>query len=326
MSVPSLRGLFVVSSFMLSIFLPAAGHATSVVNPGYDLFTTRTGTEFDFAGFAGLGLLELEGRHLGSFDFGGGPELLPNTDTIVRRLQQATASSPTIDIEIVALQLQSVDPVDIGNGPEFILIDLETPISGQMTINGLGTEGDPHGTFDSSLDFVIAVSGTVSGFLGPIPTSLSSSGTPWRHPPAPGDPIIGGVNHLLNGVNELTDFWLRPSDGIFGGGFGINFVAEAHPGVGVHIAGPKFAAGSTGQCFFGPGIPAGGAGFFPDVKTPPMLTSDSISVPSRRLRCLSLRCRRAFPRPRWSRRARTRSGSRRLPRWLPASPGSPARR
>jgi hypothetical protein len=47
----------------------------------------------------------------------------------------------------------------------------------------------------------------------------------------------------------------------------------------VHVAGPKVAAGSVGQCFFGPGIPAGGAGFFPDVKTPPMLTSDSIAVP-----------------------------------------------
>ena len=39
------------------------------------------------------------------------------------------------------------------------------------------------------------------------------------------------------------------------------------------------AAGSVGVCPGGPGIPAGGAGVFPDVKTPPMLTSDSISVP-----------------------------------------------
>jgi hypothetical protein len=269
MSGTSLRGLFVVSSFALAILLPGTSQAASVVNPGYDLFTTRDGTHFDFGGFAGLGLLELEGRGLGSFNFGSGPQLLPNTDTIVQRLQQATAAAPTIDIEIIELSLQSVAPVDIGNGPEFILIDLDTHISGQMTINGLGTEGDPHGTFDSTLDFVIAVSGSISGFLGPIPTSLSSSGTPWRHPPAPGDPVIDGVNHLLNGLDEQTDFWLVP-------GFPVN---EAHPGVGVHIAGPKVPAGSVGQCFFGPGIPAGGAGFFPDVKTPPMLTSDSISVP-----------------------------------------------
>jgi hypothetical protein len=269
MSAASLRGLFVVSSFALAILLAGASHATNVVEPGFDLFTTRTGTNFDFGGFAGLGFLELEGRPLGSFDFGSGPVLLPKTDTIVRRLQQATVASPTIDIEIIALQLRSVDPVDIGNGPEHILIDLDSPISGQMTINGLGTEGDPHGTFDSSLDFVFVVSGTISGFLGPIPTSLSSSGTPWRHPPAPGEPVIAGVNFRLNGVNQLTDFWLLP-------GF---FVNEVHPGVGVHVAGPKVAAGSTGQCFFGPGIPVGGAGFFPDVKTPPMLTSDSIAVP-----------------------------------------------
>ena len=279
MSIASQRGLFVVSLFVLSILFAGASHASNIVQPGFDLFTTRQGTEFDFGGFAGLGLVELEGRPLGSFDFGSGPQLLPKTDTIVRRLQQATAGSPTVDIEIVALQLQSVSPIDIGNGPEHILIDLDTPISGQMTINGLGTEGSPHGTFDSSLDFTFAVSGTISGFLGSIPTSLSSSGTNWHHPPAPGEPVIDGVNHRLNGANELADFWLLRSDGIFGGGFGFNFVVEAHPGVGVHIAGPKAAAGATGQCFFGPGVPAGGAGFFPDVKTPPMVTSQSIAVP-----------------------------------------------
>jgi len=279
MRATSLRGLFVVFPFVLSILLPGASWASANVDPGFDLFTTRTGTDFDFGGFAGLGLVELEGRPLGSFDFGGGPELLPNTDTIVQRLQQATNALPTIPIEIVALQLQSVNPIDIGNGPEHILIDLNTPIGGQMTINGLGVEGDPHGTFDSLLDFDFIVSGTISGFLGVLPTSLSSSGTTWRHQPAPGEPLIAGVNHKLNGVNEQNDFWLRPSDGIFGGGFGISYVFETHPGVGVHVAGPKAAAGATGQCFWGPGVAAGGAGFFPDVKTPKMVTSQSIAVP-----------------------------------------------
>jgi len=275
MRTTSLRGLFVVSSFVLAILLPGLSQASATVDSGYDLFTTRTGTEFDFAGFAGLGLVALEGRPLGSFDFGSGPELLPNTDAIVQRLQQATAALPSIPIEIVELSLQSVDPIDIGNGPEHILIDLNTAFGGQMTINGLGVEGDPHGTFDSLLDFDFIVSGTISGFLGIIPTSLSSSGTTWRHQPAPGEPLIAGVNHNLNGVNEQNDFWLRPT----GGGFGFNYVLETHPGIGVHVAGPKAAAGATGQCPWGPGVPAGGAGFFPDVKTPKLVTSQSIAVP-----------------------------------------------
>jgi len=279
MGATSQRGLLVVFLFALSLLLAVPAQSSSVVNPGFDLFTTRAGTQFDFQGFAGLGLLELEGRPLGAFDFGGGPQLLPNTDTIVQRLQPATIGTPTIPIEIIALQLQSVDPVDIGNGPEFIHIDLDTPLGGQMTINGLAVEGSPHGTFDSTLNFQILVSGTTTGFLGILPVSLASAGTNWHHPPAPGEPIIVGVNHLLNGFDQSTDFWLLRSDGIFGGGFGFNFVVEAHPGVGVHIAGPKAAAGATGQCFFGPALPAGGAGFFPDVKTPPMQTSDSIFVP-----------------------------------------------
>lgn len=293
MSAASVRRVLAVSAFAFALLPIAASQAsTTVIRKGCDLFTTRAGTNYDFGGFAGLGLLELEGRPLRSFDFarcGGGLVILPETDTIVRRLADAQATGPiTIPIELIALQLQSVDPVDIGNGPEFIRIDLNTSVSGNMTINGLATEGVPHGTFDSQLNFSFDVSGTVSGFLGTITESLSQTGTNWQHFAPPGEPLILGVNHLLNGVDELADFWLLqsgPGAGGPGGGGGgppfipFNFVPEGHPGTGIHIAGPKMSQGSVGPCGFGPVVPAGGVGFFPDVKTLPLQTSDFISVP-----------------------------------------------
>ena len=93
-----------------------------------------------------------------------------------------------------------------------------------MTINGLGTEGDPHGTFDSSIDFDFEVSGTSSGFLGTLPTEITQSGATWGHTPNAGKPVIAGVNFELNTSDVSNDFWPKEP------------VEEEHPGPGVHIA------------------------------------------------------------------------------------------
>ena len=166
MSAATVRRILSISSFALAMLLATASFASNTVNPGYDLFTTRAGTQYDFSGLGlGIGMLALEGRPLGSYDFGSGPVMLPHTDTIVERKAIATAPSTVIPIEIVALQLKSVDPVDIGWGPEFIHVDLNSAISGSMTINfGAEPPPSPHGNFDSTLSFWVDVSGTTTGF------------------------------------------------------------------------------------------------------------------------------------------------------------------
>ena len=141
------------------------------VNAGYDLLETDgTGgvTLMDFSGtpipadFFGPGSdpftssVNLEGVPLGSFGAYNG---LGPTDTIVRRLQDAMPTFPdTIDIEIVALHLQSVAPITVtyngGQNPETWDLDIEVPEGdqnqtlGSMTIDHEYPNG---GTFSSTL-------------------------------------------------------------------------------------------------------------------------------------------------------------------------------
>ncbi len=224
--MPRIGGRLRASAFSILLILCASSsQANQQVLPGYDLFETEAGTYYDFEGYVGMGVMQFEGVPLGSFDFGSGPQPTGDADTIVRRLDTATVASATIDIEIVALSLVSTDPIDIGNGPEHILIDLNFDAGGsQMTINGLASEGDPHGTFDSSLNFFFDVMGTTTGYIGTIPTTITQTGTGWRHEANPGEPLLTGVNYLLNGLTDDNDFW--PTEPVL----------EEHPGDGVHVA------------------------------------------------------------------------------------------
>ncbi|MCH7752998.1 MAG: PEP-CTERM sorting domain-containing protein [Planctomycetes bacterium] len=148
------------------------------------------------------------------FDFGDGNGLVDvgDTDTIVERLQPADlgGGSDTIDIEIVALSLVSVDPVDLGFGAGFedLFIELNTSspsVQSKMTITDTG-EGEPHGTFDSTLNFSFDVTGSVGGYYATIEKIFTASNQDWQHAPV-GTIVIDGINHLLNGLNETNDFW-----------------------------------------------------------------------------------------------------------------------
>lgn len=183
--------------------------AAVVVNPGFDLFESVQPTTF-----AGV---SWEGVPLGTFDFGGtiGVQNTGTTDTIVQRLDPAsvpsappsTASAP-IPIELVELQLVSVAPIDLGAGLDFHYITLDTisPSTGEMTITFDDANG---GIFSSFLDVDFDV--RIGGLNGPIILSdilqLSSSNVPWGRIAPPGALTIPGVNHLLNGVDNATDFW-----------------------------------------------------------------------------------------------------------------------
>jgi hypothetical protein len=198
---------------LIALASPSVGRAGPTVDPGFDLFETLPGTTFMGIPFMGV--------PLGSFDFGGsiGVQSTGTADTIVQRKEQATIGDPTIEIEMVALQLMSVSPVDLDPGPGFdlhaLFVTLQSerggPAStGEMTMDGLG-DPEPHvgATFDSFFDVFFDL--RVDSLDGPIIDSdvlrLEALDVLWGHLPPPGALEIPGMNAFLNGVNRDADFW-----------------------------------------------------------------------------------------------------------------------
>lgn len=190
-----------------------------VVDLGWDLLTTQSGTQLNGVPFMG--------SPLGSFDFGGSTGVQPTgaTDTIVYRLSQASVPAPPgldiVPIELVALHLVSVNPTDFGLGVGTYHITLQSdrggPAStGEMDITINGPTG---GTFDSFFDVYFDI--RLGSELGPIAVSdslrLVSDDVPWS-PTAPSGALI------IPGVNDQTNpFW---PTGAF---------QEIKPGVATHV-------------------------------------------------------------------------------------------
>jgi hypothetical protein len=238
------RGLysaFILVSTILCFPLATASNAMTSVEAGYDLFQTQPGTSMNTGLLTPplpLGTILFEGVPLETFDFGGttGVQSTGNADTIVERKTPATVSttpgSDTIDIEIVALQLKSVSPVDLTPlDPSFglpssaeLFITLQTrrlpgeadpgapsnANKGEMTINFADENG---GTFSSFFDlfFDIRLNAVDGGIIFSADKRFETAGTEWNRLPEPGDILIDGVNHFLLGLNDPTgDFFPEP--------------------------------------------------------------------------------------------------------------------
>ena len=197
-------------------------HASLVVNPGWDLLYTDSSSTVGYAPGQAF-----QGVPLGTYNFGGtiGSQNVGGADTILRQLSSAsvitTPGSASIPIELVAMQLQSTVQINVNDrGLDFYYITLQSarggPASvGQMEINFAAEEGQPHGTFESSIDIFFDVrKGSLTGeiIMSDHFPMASVDVTSWQH--APTGPIaIDGINHNLNGVDTDTDFW--PSTSLF---------------------------------------------------------------------------------------------------------------
>jgi hypothetical protein len=191
------------------------------IGPGQDLFATHADTtEIDLSqfdeSFVDLPPVQLQGVPLG-------PET-GNADTIVARLEGAElpdiGSVATVPIELVALQLQSVDPIDVG-GESFVLdvfVGEEVPQQrGEMTVvrehefGGYYTAelpvearlvftsvDDPNNTFDELVPFTFFIEEGLWDSEDPpegYPDAVESGG----FFPAPGivDAIAEGAQHCF---------------------------------------------------------------------------------------------------------------------------------
>ena len=199
-------------AIVLSVTSAGVASADTLISAGWDLLKTQPGTQFWFPTIPNPQVIDLEGLPIGTIDLGSGPIDVGATDTIIERVSDADIDTfpDVIDIEIVALSLQSVAPVDLGFGAGFedIFITLNTSspsIQSQMTITDAG-EGEPHGTFDSVLNFSFDLVGSVGGFYATIEDTFTATNQDWQHAPT-NNLQIDGVNHLLNGLDETGDFW-----------------------------------------------------------------------------------------------------------------------
>jgi len=196
----------------LALATPQAIAQPIVVEKGWDCFETIQPTYFMDPNY------RFEGVPLESFDFGGiiGVQNTGTADAIVQRMDSASvpnapATADPIDIELIALQLVSVDPVDFGAGLDYHYITLQTgmPSTGQMTIT---FNNENSGTFDSFIDVHFDM--RIGALNGPIIMSqvlqLFSNDVAWDRTAPPGALLINGVNNLLNGVDTTADFWPDP--------------------------------------------------------------------------------------------------------------------
>ncbi len=178
-------------ALVMALVLSAPGRSLAApIAPGFDLFTTPDGTAFiDLSATGlGLGIVDLNGNPI--------PGAAGDADTIVERLTSLGAGQTgTIDIELVALSLRSVDPValNIGTGDAFfdlfVTLDESIPSLGQMTIlthdDNQGANGG--GTFVSFFDVFVEITliGTSTGFplvlLSMDPYGAPATPNGWIH-------------------------------------------------------------------------------------------------------------------------------------------------
>ena len=129
-------------------------------------------------------------------------------DTIIERLAPAdTGGVPgtdTIPIELVALSLVSVNPINVGSGAELLKATLGSDLGSTMDITFDDMNG---GTFSSTLSFEVKFTGLTSGTMIEVPKTFTSADNPWQRSPT-GSVVLDGVNHLLKGDStEDQNFW-----------------------------------------------------------------------------------------------------------------------
>lgn len=220
------RSLIAILSIAMAMTVAGTGQAQEIVEVGYDLFQTQSGTQFRFpCSETELQAVELKGLPLGTFDFGGatGERDVGTTDTIVLRKERAvedpTTGADVVAIEIVALSLVSRGPISLCGGPEEeIFVTLNEERMADLTDTGqMEIHFDPDKFFttpaglgppDPRLLVWFDVSGSVSGPIATLDKRFRITNDPeWRRTPPSNAVLIDGVNHRLNGVDESADFF-----------------------------------------------------------------------------------------------------------------------
>lgn len=204
MRFPKARSVLLVALVLvITIGLQGRSVYATGIEPGFDLFETQLGT------FVNLGprvIVDLMGKPID-------PANLGSTDTIVERLQGIAAPPGTIPIEIVALSLVSVAPVNIGGSffDVFVVLDPGPQLLGSMTVRHQFANG---GTFDATLPVrarltFTEVGNPVNTFTRTVEKLFFTTNAAWSHDPPPGYPVNplfppGGFFPAAGEIQEMT--------------------------------------------------------------------------------------------------------------------------
>jgi hypothetical protein len=184
---------------------PAESRAQNpVVDPGYDLFQTVSGSASTDPTNP---LSSLVGVPLMTYNFGSGAVDVGDTDTIVQRLNQVSApvgSTGTTSLVVDALQLQSTV-----NPAIFVTLDTSQTSGGSMNITFTSPTA---GTFDSSLTvfYDVRVGGVNGNIVATGSEMFTATNVGWGRTAPAGAVAITGINYLLNGSDTSADFWPTP--------------------------------------------------------------------------------------------------------------------
>ena len=202
-----------IISFCLLFVASTTSHATIDVSEGWDTFMTSTA----YLNLDGS-LIPFQGTPLETFDFGGtiGTQNTGDVDTIVQRLDPASVDNPgdvgIVDIEIVALQLVSVEPINVGAGLDYHYATLQV---GQTSggIMDITFDDDDGGTIDSFFNVFFDL--RIGSLTGPIIFSGSktfiSTDIEWERGPLDDllVPEIDNVNRFHAGPDDRSlDLWV----------------------------------------------------------------------------------------------------------------------
>ncbi len=206
-------GLMITMGLVLQ---PSSARGSFVnIMSGYDLLYTVSAT-FDFKGVGGYGFEPFVSVPLVTYNFGGGPQFVGATDTILHRLDPvidlADGASQTINVKMVALSLQSQNQLNIFGQNEYFKTVNVSDLGSTMTIHNSVVDVIPQldefGTFDSEIKIAFELEGVTSGLKTPtITKTFQQTGAFWTHLPPPGAILINGVNSNLNGLNHANDFF-----------------------------------------------------------------------------------------------------------------------
>ena len=181
-----------IGTLLLGIVIGLSPSASAtMIDPGFDLF--HTPGEIPPLVIGPLGPVAFESYAPGLMDFDGNAITgLGNTDTIIRRhTGLADGESGTIDIEIVALSLRSVDVVDLaplgsplGAGVNSYLY---LTLAGSAGLGTMTVDHNNH-TFDSFFDVFTEISLEDGTVIGTRTDTQTTTGATWSHTPPSGYP------------------------------------------------------------------------------------------------------------------------------------------